>query len=266
MSSFPSPFTHPDFYQRVRIGGLLIQHADLVEVDGIKIEDEWNEQKPTGSSGATNVFKGTKPAGPGKLTFEATDEASFQELRVVWNLLAPKPASGGNGSGNTTGSPGSAAASYTAGSGSPGGSTQGASAESLLASAQSALASLSTPPPTAAAATSTTSSSASTATPSPGPKPPTLSIRNGYLNYIGITAISRKSWEGPKPTATNSYRVVIEVVTQKDPVPAAVGASSPKTADNPGQQYASQGGGSATADPASSAKDANSAAAQAGAQ
>ena len=80
--------THPDYYQRVRLGGLLISDADLVEVDGLKIEDEWSEQKPTGSSGATNVFKGTKPPGTVKLTFEAVDDAGFQELRRVWDLLA----------------------------------------------------------------------------------------------------------------------------------------------------------------------------------
>lgn len=264
--AFPSPFTNPDYYQRVRIGGLLIASADLVEVDGIKIEDEWSEQKPTGSSGATNVFKGTKPVAAVKLTFEAIDEDGFQELRAVWDLLAPKPGSGGNGSGNTTGSPGSAAASYTKSTGSPGGSQ---TAEQALAAAEKAF--------SAVGATTTTSSSSSsgtgtipgitggstttTATPNPGPKPPTLSVKNGYLNYIGVTAISRKSWEGPKVTATNSYRVIIEVVQQKDPTPAAVGASSPKALDpitGPGALLPK--------DPASGAKDANSAAAQAGAQ
>lgn len=258
--TFPSPFTNPDYYQRVRIGGLLISDADLVEVDGNKIEDEWNEQKPTGSSGATNVFKGTKSPGPVKLTFEAVDEDGFQELRRVWDLLAPKPNSGGSGSGATTGSPGSAAASYTSSTGSPGGN---ASAESVLAQAQAALAALNNPTPAASTSTSSggASSTTATATPSPGPKPPTLSIKNGYLNYIGITAISRKSWEGPKPTNTNSYRVILEVVNQKAPVPAAVGASAPKSPDLSTPESINN-----APNPNESAKQANVAAAQAGAQ
>ena len=158
-----------------------------------------------------------------------------------------------------------AAASYTTSTGSPGGSTQGASAEQLLAQAQASLAALNNPTAASASSSSSSSSTAATATPSPGPKPPTLSVKNGYLNYIGITAISRKSWDGPKATPTNSYRVILEVVSQKDPTPAAVGAAAPKSPDAPDFLFATAGQGAA-ADPASGAKAANSAAAQAGAQ
>ena len=263
--SFPNPWDQPAFYQTVIIGGRPVKAA-LVEIDGIKIEDEWAEQKPTGHSGATNVFKGTKPAGPGKLTFEACDAADFDDLRELYELLAPKAGSGANSNGNTVGSNGSAA--YGKGYVLLSTNTNPAPTATpagLLAQAQAALAAVQSGANTAAAqaggaAASTPAKAA--AQPSPGPKPPTLSIVNGYLNYVGITAISRKSWDGPKPTATNSYRVVLEVVMQKDPAPAAVGASAPKSADNPGQKTIAFGD---IQDPASSARDANTAAAQAGA-
>ncbi len=137
----------------------------------------------------------------------------------------------------------------------------------LLAQAQAALAAVQSGANVAAQAaaagtSSTTSSSSKASTPNPGPKPPTLSIVNGFLAYIGITAISRKSWKGPTPTPTNSYRVEIVVVSQREPVKAAVGAASPKTQDNPGQKTIALG---EIQDPASSARDANTAMAQAGA-
>lgn len=264
--SFPNPWTSPDFYQRVSIGGRPIK-ASLVAIDGNAIEDEWDAQKPTGSSGATNVFKGTKPPGPVTLTFEAVSPDEFDDLRDVYELLAPKPGSGANGQGATAGSPGSAA--YGQGfmqDRSPASSAVTTSPEDLLRQAQAALAAVQSganvAAQAAAAGTSSGATSKAAAAPNPGPKPPTLSITNGYLGYLGITAISRKSWKGPTPTATNSYRVEIVVVSQREPVKAAVGAASPKTQDNPGQATIPLG---EIQDPASSARAANAAMAQAGA-
>jgi hypothetical protein len=106
-------------------------------------------------------------------------------------------------------------------------------ADDLLKQAQAALAQLQAGGP---AASSATSAGPVASILSPGPKPPTLSIENGYLNYVGITAISRKSWEGPTPDETNGQIVNIEVVLQRAPVKAAVGAASPTAPSNPGQK------------------------------
>lgn len=271
--SFPNPWDSPDFFRRVKIGGRLIK-ASLVEINGVKIEDKWEVQKPTGKSGATNVFKGTDPAGPARLTFEIAGDTiddlrdEWDDLREVYELLEPKPGSGGNGSGATTGSPGSAA--YGKGYVLQSTNTSPAVAtkpEDLLAKAQAALAALESGASTAAASSSSSSSSSSSAkstasTPNPGPKPPTLSIENGYFNYVGITAVSRRSWEGPMPGPTNGQRVIIELVMQKEPTKAAVGAASPKTQDNPGQKSIAFG---EIQGPAASAKASNAAAAAAGA-
>lgn len=267
--SFPNPWDNPEYFQRIVIGGRPIK-ATLVAIDGVEIEDEWSEQRPTGNSGATNVFKGTKPPGPVTLTLEIAGDSidelrdEWDDLREVWELLAPKPGSGVNGTGATTGSPGSAAyGKQFMQAKSPTSSQVSTSPEDLLKQAQQSLAALQSGAASAAASPAT-SSSATTAkpAPSPGPRPPTLSISNGYLNYVGITAISRKKWKGPYPTPTNSQRVDITVVNQKEPVKAAVGAASPKTQDNPGQKSIALG---EIQDPASSAKDANTQAAQAGA-
>lgn len=235
--SFPSPWENPDFWQTVKLGGRLIK-ATLVAIDGNEIEDEWQEQKASGTSGATNVFKGTKSPNAPTLTLEAVDEGDFADLREIWDLLAPKAGGGANGTGAGA-SPGTAAygkgftkASSPASSAAP----TGSSLDDLLAQAQSALAALQSGASAAAATASgaSSSSSSSSSTPNPGPKPPTLSIENGFVNYIGITAVSRKKWKGPYVTATNSYRVDITLVPQKEPSRAAVGVAAPKSPDNPG--------------------------------
>lgn len=237
--SFPNPFTNPEFYQQVIIGGHLIK-ATLKKVNGNKIEDEWQEQRPTGSSGATNVFKGTKPAGPAMLTFWAVDAAEVDDLREVFEMLAPKPGTAQTGGGGTAGSQGSAAygRTYTqASSASSPTATAPITAESLLSQAQAQLASVQSGTAASTGSTGATTASASavgTPTQSPGPKPPTLSIKNGYLNYVGFTDCSRKSWEGPTWLEGNgAYEVNVELVLQKAPVKAAVGAASPKSPDNP---------------------------------
>jgi len=237
--SFPNPWDNREFFERVTIGGRPIK-ASLVKVSGCKIEDDWQVQRPLGSSGATNVFKGTKPAGPATLTFRIAGDTidalrdEWDDLRAVYEMLAPKPGTSQAGQGNTTGSPGSAA--Y--GKGYVHQSTNDnpaptVTADDLLKQAQAALAQLQAGGP---AASSATSAGPVASILSPGPKPPTLSIENGYLNYVGITAISRKSWEGPTPDETNGQIVNIEVVLQRAPVKAAVGAASPTAPSNPGQK------------------------------
>lgn len=265
--SFPNPWDSPDYWRTVKIGGRLIK-ALLVALDGNEIADDWSAQAPTGSSGATNVFKGTKAPGPAKLTFESVNREDFDDLRELWDLLAPKAGSGGTGTGASKGSAGSAAAGkqyvVTSTNTSAAVST---SPDDLLKAAQSALAAVQSGANTAAAASAATTTSSAAASsgaaqPNPGPKPPTLSLVNGYFNYVGINAISRSRWKGPYPTATNSYRVDLEVVTQKEPTPAAVGKSSPKTPDNPGSKTIAFGD---IQDPASNAKAFNAGAAAAGA-
>lgn len=262
--SYPNPFEDRELFGTVIIGGRPIK-ATLVAIDGVEIEDEWKEQKPTGNTGATNVFMGTKAPAPVDLTFEMVDVPDWNDLREVWDQLAPVPGSGGNGSGGSVGSPGSAAAGkqYVQAK-SPASSQVSTKPEDLLKTAQQALAAVNSGANTAAATGAPTASGAAAAKPTPalnpGPKPPTLSIVNGWVNYIGITAISRKKWKGPYITATNSARVTITVIPQKAPTPAAVGASSPKTPDGPKTIAFGD-----IQDPASAAKDANTKAAQAGA-
>jgi hypothetical protein len=141
-------------------------------------------------------------------------------------------------------------------------------ADDLLKSAQAALKQLQAGGPAAA---SPTAAGPIASILSPGPKPPTLSIENGYLNYHGITAISRKSWDGPKPTPTNSFRVVVEVVLQKAPIKAAVGAASTQSAPAKGKTVAfgdvqgAQAAAVAGGGPAASSQQFNKAAAAAGA-
>jgi len=266
--SYPNPWDDREFFQRCKIGGRPVL-ANLVAIDGNEIEDEWNEQRSTGQSGARNIFRGTKPAGPAKLTFEIAGDtledlrAQWDDLRIHWENLAPKAGSGTNGQGATIGSPGSAA--YGKGyvllttNNDPKVST---SPEDLLKQAQAQLAAVQSGANTAAS-TPGAPASVNVAALAPGPKPPTLSLTNGYFNYVGITSISRKKWKGPYPTATNAMRVDLELVLQKDPVPAAVGASAPKSPDASGQKTIAFG--DILVDPASSAKAANTAAAGHGA-
>jgi hypothetical protein len=257
--SFPSPWSAPSFYSTVKIGGRPIK-ATLVAIGGNKIEDEWNVQRPTGASGATNVFKGTKPAGPATLTFEAVAEDEFDDLREVYELLAPKVGSTTQiGGASTVGSPGSAAYGQQYAQGKSTASAATPTASDLLVQAQQALAQLQS----GAAAPAVQASASSPVLLNPGPRPPTLSIENGYLNYVGINAISRASWEGPTPTETSSFRVVIGVVLQREPRKAAVGPASAQSPDNPGQRSIPLG---EIQDPANAAKTANAAFAQAGAQ
>jgi hypothetical protein len=231
--TFPNFFQQPTAYSQVRIGGILVR-AVLVEVDGVKLEADWNEQRPTGQSGATWVFKGMKPVGPHKLTFEAVDAADFDDLRDLYERFAAKP--------TALGGPATKESPYTIGQ------TKDAN------SAGTAM-----PSTPGGSSTTDTSGFPKSQGTNPGPRPPTLSIENAFLQYLGVTAVSLKSWDGPKPTATRSVRVVIELVAQKPPTPAGTGVASTK-----GDQF-TIGQTKDQATPAGSSSSADTKAAQAGA-
>lgn len=91
-----NPFRNLSAYNRVRIGGRLIK-APLVAIDGNELEDEWNIQKGTNTSGATAAWRGVKLIESVKLTFECatgdgtTAEQDYEELMDVYDMIAPAP-------------------------------------------------------------------------------------------------------------------------------------------------------------------------------
>jgi hypothetical protein len=228
--SFPSFAANPRYWGTVKIGGRLIL-APLREVDGMKLEGDWSEQKPTGTSGASFTWKGLKPAGPHKLTFETaygpsvTPQDCEDDMRVVHEMMLPQPSIG---SGSATQS------TPTATPATPTAPPAPTTAEGLLQQAQQALKNLDNPAkekdPTAG---TTGTSTAPKADANPGPRPPTLSIENGFVNYVGTTAGSLKSFE-VKVTKTNSLQFVIELVPQKALAPAGTGLAPAKSPDQQG--------------------------------
>jgi hypothetical protein len=233
----PNPFRDVGPWNTLRLGGVLVKPL-LVEIDGVKTTDEWKDQKSKESSGKVWVFQGTTKDKP-KLTLEAPDEESFDDLLRLWEQLKPVPGLGGVSAPTT-----STASAPTTAVGSP--PAPPVTAESLLAQAQAKLAALNNP----SAASSTTGSSSSTAgagaaaaaTSNPGPRPPTVSVQNAILAFHGIFAVARGEWDGPKPTPTRSWKVVLTVIPQEPPTPAGTGAMAPVAS---GSQWA--GGGSAGA-------------------
>jgi hypothetical protein len=228
--SFPGFHTNPRYWATVVIGGHVIL-AVLREVDGMKLEGDWSEQKPTGTSGASFAWKGLKPAGPHKLTFETanypgvTAKQCEDDMRVVHEMMLPQPSLGAAPTASTT---------PTATPATPAAPATPTTAEGLLAQAQQALANLNNPAtqanPTAGTTGTSSSSSAAKTDANPGPRPPTLSIDNGFVNYVGTTAISLKSFE-VKPTKTNSLQFILELVPQKALKPAGTGLAPPKSPD-----------------------------------
>lgn len=91
-----NPFRNPQAYNRVRIGGRLIKAA-LVGLNGNKLEDEWNIQKGTNTSGATAAYRGVKLIEEITLTFEcatgdgSTAEEDYDDLDEVFRMIAPAP-------------------------------------------------------------------------------------------------------------------------------------------------------------------------------
>jgi len=211
VSDSPNPHRFPNPWNRVKIGGRLIK-AILRAVDGNKIEYDWHEQKPTGKSGATWVYKGAKPSGPFKLTFESVNEEDFDDLGDLYEKFAPQPDLGSGTSAS------SKANAFTIG--------QTKDANSAPAGGGSA-STFTVPDKTTAADAAKDAKGGS----NPGPRPPTLSIENAHLTYLGVTAVSLKSWEGPKITETNSWQVIIEVIPQKPPVAAGTGVAPAKSPD-----------------------------------
>lgn len=248
--TFPLFHTNAPAWNRVKIGGHLVLCV-LREVDGIKLEGDWSEQKPTGSSGASWNWKGLKPAGPHKLTFETaygpggiTPEACERDMYIVLEMMLPAPS--GTAATATKATPTATPTSPTA----PATPT---TAEGLLQQAQQALKNLDNPAKAADPTAGTTGSdgSAKKDAANPGPRPPTLSIENGFLNRMGTLAGSYKSFE-IKPTKTNSLQFILEVVPQKPLVAAGTGlapAKSPDVVGTGGSTNASGGsaGGQAAA-------------------
>jgi hypothetical protein len=232
--SGPNFFTDPAAFNRVKIGGQLLK-AVLIEVSGIKLEADWTAQKATGTSGPTWVFKGMNAAGPHSLKFKcgngggSTAAEQYDDLRALYERFGPVKQSTG-GPAAKVGDPytknGTAPANADAGGVIPSGATTPTDSSGFPKSSGT----------------------------NPGPKPPTLSIENGFVNYLGTTACSLKSWDGPNPTDTASITVTIEIIPQKAPVKAGTGVAAPKVGDD------ISGGGAAA-----SAADADKKAAAAGA-
>ncbi len=258
--TFPNPHRPEELlsYKRVKIGGRWIKAA-LFKVDGNEIEDEWNEQKPTGKSGAKYVFKGTKPPGKQTWTFRTghdgvhTPEEMFDDLMEVYDLLAPKPGlSGGTGAAPAAAGSQWSIGATKGGTGAPpsteGGAGGGGGSGSSSGSSGTA---------TAAGGSSSGSSSTDATdkkdskTPDPGPRPPTLSVESAYLLRFGVTAISRAKWKGPTfLPESGAWEVEITVVPQQEPIPAGVGAAAAKSPD----AFTIGSGAKAGSDPAAQAK------------
>jgi hypothetical protein len=239
----PNPFRDPLPFNRVRLGGVLVQ-ALLIKWDGLKLEDGWKSDKSKTTSGHVAKFTGTKPVGGEKgftLTFKAYDQASYDATRALFDLLAPIPGQGGGTSvtaaTGTTTAVGSAAAGaqYTGGASGTATTTTAASSSGTLPKGQFGAA----------------SSQATTPDPDPGPRPPTLPIEFAPCAEIGVFAVARASWEA-KHNEDRSWDIEVGLIQDKPPVPAGSGAMGPAAPANPGAQYASTGG-SAGADPTKAA-------------
>lgn len=231
-------FDDPVPWNQVRVAGILVL-ALLTEVNGVKIEDEWKKQKSKNSSGAAFAFGGTNPVGGEggfTLTFRATGREEFDQLYDIFDALKPVPGLGGGGTGTSSSSSSSPGSKWKNGTpvGSPAKPTD-ASAEDLLKQAQNALDSLGKPTPAASSDDpATAQKAATTPQPDPGPRPPTVPIELGWLAFVGVFAVARKSWEWSK-VAPDINEVTIGFVHDNPPKPAGAGAmSAPVT---PGSQY-----------------------------
>lgn len=210
--AIPNFFTNRAPWLNITFGGSFTPRAALTAINGVSTEDKWQKQASKETSGSVAVFQGTT-WGDVELTFLGTEDADFDDLRTLWDLLAPKPGQG-TGTGTTT-TPG-----QTFAIGSP-------------AKGQAA--------PTAPTASNFNIPNNEPAkTPSVGPRPPTISVQYPLLAWHGITAVARAKWEGPTPTDTNGLEVKLKLIADKPPTPAGTGAMSPAS---PGSQYAIGSGG-----------------------
>lgn len=220
----PNPYRDPKPWQRVIMGGRRIK-AILREYNGVKVTDEWKVDKSKSQSGGSAKFAGTKLVDDIVLTLEAPDEATFDDLGDIWNLLAPVP-----GQGSAATPPASAGSTFAIGSPAAKPGTDGGSG-STSAPAGGTSTPFGVADPTAAKDKKDSKSK----DPDPGPRPPTIPIELAALKFIGVVAVARKSWEGPYPSEGNSWQVKIGLIESKPPTPAGAGTMGPV---KPGSQYA----------------------------
>jgi len=223
----PNFFTNRAPWHDIYFGGVRMNCA-LVEINGVATEDAWQKQKSKETSGQVAVFQGTTWA-DFDITLEECEEGDEDEVRGLWEKLAPVPGLGTN-TGTVT------PPSQTKAIGSPAFTGNAGKTGSSAASSTSS-------------ATSSTdfnipNNEPSKGPPSPGPRPPTISVQHPILAWHGITAVARKKWEGPIVTETNSIRHKITFIADKPPTPAGTGAMGPAAPSSPGSQFV--GGGAAT--------------------
>jgi hypothetical protein len=89
MSGEPNIYEDDAPFGVIAIQGVEVA-THLVEVDGCANAEEWTAQKGTGTSGASNVWKGMKLAESIKLKFRSTDAAGFQAQTDLLALVRPK--------------------------------------------------------------------------------------------------------------------------------------------------------------------------------
>lgn len=224
----PNVFDDPTPFNRVRVAGILISSL-VTAFNGLKIEDAWKKQKSKNASGAIFAFNGTDPVGGEggfSITFRATARDDFDQLYDLYDALKPAPVLGGGASGTATST---TKVSYS-NPGSPP-KPDDATAEQQLASAQAALAALDKPTPAASSVDAAASQqAASSPQPSPGPRPPTVPIECGWLAFLGVFAVARKSFEF-STIEPDKYEITIGFVVDKPPTPAGAGAmAAPKAA------------------------------------
>jgi hypothetical protein len=226
----PNIFDDPVPWNQVRVAGLLIL-ALAVKFNGFKVEDTWKKQKSKEANGAIFSFGGTDPVGGESgfsVTFRVTSREEFQQLYDIYDAIKPLPVAGGAAAATN------ATPAATKAVGSPA-KQPDASAQDLLKQAQAALEKLNNPTP---AATSTdpaaAASSATAKEPSPGPRPPTVPIELGWLAFLGVFAVARKSWEF-STIEQDKIEVTIGFVQDKPPTPAGAGAMGPAKA--PGAEF-----------------------------
>lgn len=203
---FPNPYEDATPWGSLKIGGLLICNPldilspQLISIEGLEVEDEYNIQRPIGQSYAVAVFKGTKLIEGVMLAIEAPTKESFAALWDLWLLLAPAP--GSNTSPTFTQV--QVVPETTTGDG-VGGSTASA-----------------LPPEDDGA---DVDGWPKYPVFNIGPKPPTLSIEIPQMSWVGMHACSRKKWKGPTwRESGGSWRVELTVIQARPPVRANVGA------------------------------------------
>lgn len=84
----PNPYTFPAEWARVELNNWAVP-ALLVAFDDCELEDEWNVQRAIGTSGASTVWRGTKPVDPISMTFEAPNKDLFDTLYTLFDRLKP---------------------------------------------------------------------------------------------------------------------------------------------------------------------------------